>query len=94
MERRDGGIEEKGKETARDRGRRKEGKEPKRGKERFKLLENHKKEECLYMVEAGSLDPWDTGFKCKAKVLNTRGRGGKISKRKNYCFVHCAQLGC
>ena len=39
VERRDGGIEKRGKETARDRGKRKEGKEPNREKERFKLLE-------------------------------------------------------
>ena len=46
------------------------------------------------MVEAGSFDPWDTGFKCKAKVLNTRGRGGKNKSGKKYPFVHSAQLGC
>ena len=46
------------------------------------------------MVEAGSLDPLDTIFKCQAKVLNTRGRGGKNKSGKNYLFVHSAQLRC
>lgn len=41
-----------------------------------------------------SLDPWGTIFKCKAKVLNTRGRGGKNKSGKNYCFVHSAQFPC
>ena len=42
----------------------------------------------------GSFDPWDNGFKCKAKVLNTRERGGKNKSGKNYPFVHSAQLRC
>ena len=46
------------------------------------------------MVEAGSFDPWDTLFKCKAKVLNTMGNRGENKSGKNYLFVHSAQFPC
>ena len=70
MERRDGGIEKKGKENRRDRGIKKEGKEPTREKERFKLLErsikkNKKKNVFPWWEKAGSFDPWDTFLSVK-----------------------------
>lgn len=72
------------------------GEEEKRGKNQqgerkgFKLLERTKKR----IWEKYSFDPWDTVFKCQVKVLNTMGKRGKNKSGKNYCFVHCAQLGC
>ena len=77
-ERRDGGKKKRGKETRRDRGRRKEGKEPTREKERFKQLERSiKKNKVFPWWEKNRFDPWDTVFKCKAKVLNRAEKKGK-----------------